>query len=417
MLVGGAGKCPADIAFIGEQPGVEELRQGEPFVGRTSRDFNQKLLPALSLSRHDVWLDNLHGQPAADPHARSKAEKEQDYALLETRLARVKPQLIVTIGAEATRYFLGKDADLDEVHGILWKDPKVEGRMIFPTAHIAAYTPDMQARVSYDFNCLKDVMYGEATEPRALFGDAFPEPTYIEVTDPKWLRCVLTGLSRVYIDTEGHPDRVWSLQFAAQPGTAYLVRMENRPCLQAFMRWLLAERPRVVFHGSLHDLGIMRAILQACDLPVEALYQIRFDDTQIMAYLLQAEPVGLKPNCVRHCGMRMQDYNDVLGDAQIRLSQDYLIKIFDVEQARYRQRQVEARDETNRTPLLGKDGKPKRDKQGHVKFHKTSVLPALPRTDLHKAAERVLRSARPFQLWQDQNEDIKVAAYETEVGR
>ena len=414
-MVGGAGKCPADIAFIGEQPGVEEMRRGEPFVGRTSRDFNQKLLPALSLSRHDVWLDNLHGQPATDPHMRSKAEKDEDYRLMEARLEKVRPRLIVTIGAEATRYFLGKDADLDEVHGILWKDPRVEGRMIFATAHTAAYTPDLQARVSYDFRCLKDVLYGETVEPRALFGDAFPSPTYIDASDPKWIRCVLGGLSRVYIDTEGHPDRVWSLQFAAQPGTAYLIRMDNRPALQAFMRWLLDERPRVVFHGSLHDLGILRAILRTLDMPLEALYDIRFDDTQIMAYLLQAEPVGLKPNCVRHCGMRMQDYNDVLGDAQIRIAQDYLIKVFDHEQAKYRQRQQEEFDTINRTPLLDKEGKPKRTKDGRIKLRKTTVLPALPRTELHKAAERVLRSARPYQLWQDQNEDIKVGAYNVVV--
>ena len=39
---------------------------------------------------------------------------------------------------------------------------------------------------------------------------------------------------------------------------------------------------------------------------------LRFDDTQVMAYLLQQEPLGLKPLCVRHAGMRMQSYDDVL---------------------------------------------------------------------------------------------------------
>lgn len=408
--VPGCGPTPCDIVFCGEKPGEQEAREGEPLVGRTSRDFNKTLLPSLGFSRHDVFLTNLRREYRAKGESYTKEEIAYDLNELREELCEVRPKLVVAIGAEATRYFLGEDADLDEVHGILWQSP-TDPWKVFPTGHIAAYTPEAQARVIYDFQQLRIAMY-EEVEPRRLYDDPFPSPTYLEVTDPRWFVC-LTGTRTIHIDTEGLPGRVWSLQFAVQPGTAYLVRMESRDCMEAFLRWLITERPQVVFHGSLHDFGTMREILLACDLPIDSLYDVVFDDTQIMAYLLQLEPIGLKPNCVRHCGMRMQDYNDVMGDVQTRLAQDYLIKIFDVEQAAYAVRQRQAFDAINATPLLDTNGQPKRRKaDGSIRYRKVSKLPDPPKTRLHKAALRVLGSTRPYALWLDQDEDIQVGGYD-----
>ena len=286
------------------------------------------------------------------------------------------------------------------------------GTVAFPMFNPAAgfRSPETQAQVSYGFGQLALFLQG-AIEPRRLFHDEYPEPVYREITDVAHLLCVLGSSTTIYIDSEGHPDRVWSVQFALKPGVAYLLRMKQTEIMRAFFQWLIGTKPRIVYHGSLHDFGIMRAVMQSLEIPIDALYGIEFDDTQIMAYLLQLEPIGLKPNCVRHAGMVMQSYDEVLGDAQDSLARDYLVGVFDAEQADYEVRQQEAFEEINRTPLLDKLGNPRTTKDGRPKYHRTTVLPGLPRTDLHKAAERVLRSRSPFKLWHDQREDIAVAAY------
>lgn len=410
MRVVGIGPVPCDLVFVGERPGIQEARDGEPFTGRTSRDFNEHLLPSLGLRRDDVFLTNLEREYRAEGQEYSADERTRDHAEFRDELEAVTPRLVVAIGAEATRFMLGSDADLDEVHGILWRDPHHASRLVFPTAHIAAYTPELQARVQYDFAQLHHVLYDDDVQPRTLWDDPYPRPTYLEISDPRWIAS-LTGTTCIHVDTEGIGGRVWSVQFAVHPGTAYMIRATSRDTLLAFFRWVIRDHPRIVYHGSLHDFGIMRELLQSLGIPIDVLYDIEFDDTQIMAYLLQLEPIGLKPNCVRHCNMRMQDYTEVMGDAQILKAQDYLVGIFDKEQAEYAVRQHEAFELINRTPLCDAAGNPKRTKDGGIRYRKTRVLPTPPRTPLHKAADRVLRSARPYQLWLDQTEDIQVGGY------
>lgn len=410
--VPGCGPSDAEIVFCGEYPGAREVMDGEPFVGRTSRDFNKLLLPMVGLQRRDVFLTNLYREyrPKGQSVPYTKEEYEADLDELRGELGALRPKLVVSIGAEATRYFLGSDADLDEVHGILWRSPS-DDWAVFPTAHIAAYTPDQQARVWYDFGQLKAVVQAHTLNPRRMYEDPFPTPTYLDITDAGWVSC-LRGVSHLSIDTEGRPGRGWSVQFCVQPGTAYMVRVASDACLRAFLRWLLAEQPTITFHGSLHDLGIFYDQFRRLGLDVEALYDLRFEDTQVMAYLLQLEPRGLKPNCVRHCGMRMMDYTDVMGDVQAQLAQDYLLTIYDAEQHDYEVRAEAELARINASPLVDAHGHPKRRKDGSIRYHRLTKPPSVPKTRLHKASLRVLSSARSYGLWLDQDEDIQVAGYD-----
>jgi uracil-DNA glycosylase family 4 len=392
--------------FVGEYPGERESDYGEPFVGRTSRDFNKVLLPSLGLKRTDVFLTYLAREFRDDDNPYTPADWERDHAELELEIIDADPKVIVTIGAAATRYFLGDDIDLDDVHGIPWRVESRPGRVIFPTAHIAAYSPDQQARVNYDFNLLKDVVAGN-TAARGLFEDDYPNPTYIEVAEPALLRAMLTGVEHLWMDSEGLPGRPWSFQFAFQPGTSYLVRYANTVCVAELKYALERYRPRITFHSVLHDLSVFRSM----GIDVVAL-GLRFDDTQVKAYLLQQEPLGLKPNATRHCGMRMMSYDEVTGDVANSLAMDYLLNLFDGEEADWADRRQSKMDLINRTPLIDKKtGKAKVNKDGSIRLRRTTVLPTVPKTRLHKSVERCLRSTRPRGLWLDQDEDIHVAAY------
>lgn len=426
-LTDGTGPQPCPYLLVSDYPGKVEAQTGEPLTGRTGDEVNRRL-DGVKLPVREEWrIVNLIRQwNSANEYAHGDVVRDEPELLHE--LTETAPQIIVTLGRWSARYFLG-DIDIDEVQALPWYLPHAwiaghsagiigaERPVIFPIMNPAAgfRSPEVQSQVDFGFREL-GLHFAGKTEPRELFEDAYLNPTYVDVlNDPALVRAMLHEATAIYIDTEGHPGRVWSLQFAFQPGTAYLIRVENVEALTAFFEALLQWKPRITYHGSLHDFGIIRELLVTCRLPVEALYDLKFDDTQIMAYLLQLEPIGLKPNCVRHCNMVMQDYTEVLGDAQLILSQDYLVRIFDIEQEKYVARQHAEFKAINRTPLVDTHGQPKRDKAGKIKMRRTTKLPAVPRTDLHKAALRVLGSATPFALWQDQREDIRVAAYNLEV--
>ena len=64
QTVFGVGSPTARWMFIGEAPGAEEDRQGEPFVGRAGQLLTS-MLKALGLARDDVYIANVLEVPAA----------------------------------------------------------------------------------------------------------------------------------------------------------------------------------------------------------------------------------------------------------------------------------------------------------------------------------------------------------------
>ncbi|HEV2034503.1 MAG TPA: uracil-DNA glycosylase, partial [Candidatus Dormibacteraeota bacterium] len=58
QAVPGVGPCPADILIVGEAPGFNEDRQGEPFVGAAGKLLDT-LLSRIGLSRSDVYITNV----------------------------------------------------------------------------------------------------------------------------------------------------------------------------------------------------------------------------------------------------------------------------------------------------------------------------------------------------------------------
>lgn len=393
--------------LVSDYPGREEATSGRALSGKVGKEVNRYLDGIELPHREEVRVVKLISHWNED-NEYSMADVEADAEEFAAELQSTNPSTIVTLGRWSARHFLG-DVDLDEVHAIPWTVDG--GRVVIPIYNPAAgfRSPEIQSSVAYGFRSLKEYLDGDL-QPRRLWDDAFPKPVYIEVPDAAWLKAALQGLAKVWIDTEGHPRRVWSLQFTTAPGNGYLISAKNKQQIDIFKRFLAGDynngqRPKVVFHGSLHDLSIFPALgIEVNDLD--------FDDTQVMAYLLQLEPRGLKPNCVRHCGMKMQSFDDIMGDAANELAIGYATALFEVEQYDYDERQQFEFEMINQTPLVDKNtGEVKLDKEGNVKYRKTTVLPNVPKTRLHRATERILRSKNPRKLWDDQLPDIQVDAY------
>lgn len=408
MRVDGVGPAPCDICVVGEGPGYAEDRTGKPFVGKTGDELDRFLDGQALPTRRQVFLTNIFREYHGKDYVWTKEDQTRDEPMLIRELQRVLPKTIVTLGRYATRYFLG-EVDMDSTQSLPWYLPETcdaypcppEGVVIFPIVHPAAgmHNPEMSPYVVAGFAALAAYLDGRIA-PRTLFDDPIKDPRYEEILSAQHLTASLSGLtgcSHLSLDTEGWPGNPWSLQYAYAPGTGYLIRANRPDLLQQFQEILRRTRPTLAFHSALHDLGMGRALhIDLSGLP--------FDDSMVMAYLLQLEPQGLKPGCLRHCNMRMSDYTDILGDVSNDLARDYLTWLWDLEQVEY--------DEACQAELIRLQTTPYVDSRGTTHpGRRVRKAPSLPKTPLHRAVSRVLQSKRPRSLWEDQVEDLQVAGY------
>jgi uracil-DNA glycosylase family 4 len=116
QTVFGVGNLAARWMFIGEAPGAEEDRQGEPFVGRAGQLLTS-MLKALGMAREDVYIANvLKCRPPGNRDPRpEEARACRDY--LERQIELVAPTLIVAIGRIAAQNLLGTDTALARLRG------------------------------------------------------------------------------------------------------------------------------------------------------------------------------------------------------------------------------------------------------------------------------------------------------------
>jgi DNA polymerase len=111
QTVFGVGNLQAQWLIVGEAPGAEEDRQGEPFVGRAGQLLNS-MLRAIGLSREEVFIANvLKCRPPGnrDPTANEAAEC---LPYLEQQIALLKPKIMLAVGRIAAQNLLRTDVTL-----------------------------------------------------------------------------------------------------------------------------------------------------------------------------------------------------------------------------------------------------------------------------------------------------------------
>lgn len=116
QTVFGVGNENADWLFIGEAPGADEDRQGEPFVGRAGQLLNAMLF-AMGLKREEVYIANvLKCRPPnnRDPQGEEVARCEP---FLVHQIDLIKPKLIVAMGRFAAHSLLKTEQALSQLRG------------------------------------------------------------------------------------------------------------------------------------------------------------------------------------------------------------------------------------------------------------------------------------------------------------
>lgn len=118
QTVFGVGNTRAEWLVIGEAPGAEEDRQGEPFVGRAGQLLNAMLL-AIGLPREAVFIANiLKCRPPGNRDPRPE-EVARCLPFLQAQVSLLKPKMILVVGRIAAQTLLATDAPLARLRGKL----------------------------------------------------------------------------------------------------------------------------------------------------------------------------------------------------------------------------------------------------------------------------------------------------------
>ena len=115
-VVFGVGDRRARWLVIGEAPGADEDRQGEPFVGRAGQLLNE-MLRAAGLGREQVYIANiLKCRPPEnrDPKPEESASCE---GYLQRQITLVQPGLLLAVGGIAAQTLLREDTPVGQLRG------------------------------------------------------------------------------------------------------------------------------------------------------------------------------------------------------------------------------------------------------------------------------------------------------------
>ena len=116
QTVFGVGNVHADLLVIGEAPGADEDRQGEPFVGRAGQLLNA-MLGAINLPRADVYIANiLKCRPPRNRDPKAE-EAETCTPYLERQIALIEPRVILAVGRIAAQWLLQSDRPIGRLRG------------------------------------------------------------------------------------------------------------------------------------------------------------------------------------------------------------------------------------------------------------------------------------------------------------
>ncbi len=130
-IVFGVGDPNADLMFVGEAPGADEDRQGEPFVGRAGQLLT-KIIEAIELQREQVYIANiLKCRPPQnrDPQPDEVASCEP---FLFQQIEVIRPMIIVALGKYAAQTLLRSTEAISRLRGRFFE---YRGSLLMPTFH------------------------------------------------------------------------------------------------------------------------------------------------------------------------------------------------------------------------------------------------------------------------------------------
>lgn len=157
QTVFGVGDIHAEWMLIGEAPGAEEDRQGEPFVGRAGKLLNAMLL-AIGLQREQVFIANI--LKCRPPNNRDPRPEEvvACAAYLKQQIELIRPKIILALGRIAAQNLLKVDTPIGKMRGRCYEypDPKVPVVVTYHPAYLLR-SPREKRKSWQDLQCAMQI--------------------------------------------------------------------------------------------------------------------------------------------------------------------------------------------------------------------------------------------------------------------
>lgn len=304
-VVPGGGPAPSRVFFVGEEPGETENRKKRAFCGKAGHELDGLYLNECArLPRASVYVTNAVKCRLASNRTPTLHETLTCAAHhLPAELQACKPDLVVLMGATACK-LSDPPVDLDAQHGIPFVGRVLDWQgWIIPTYHPARglhQTTWMTALIE-DFTAIRQFLDDTFVWPV----DEYPDAEF-ELLVGDEVAGVLRRAGRstwAGVDTESDGRRPYSVQFAYESASGYMVMADDQVGLNALRKWLPSQT--IAFHHALADLPVLRELEVWTD-------GTPYECTMQMAYQCGL-PQGLKPLAYRLLGVRMQSFDDLVG--------------------------------------------------------------------------------------------------------
>jgi len=131
--VPGKGNFQSDVIFVGEAPGRNEDKNGEPFVGVAGKKLSIALNEA-GISRDDVYITNIVKCRPPNNRVPNTDERDTCQEYLKQEISIIKPKIICILGNTAFNSILG-GSEITKFRG---KIVRKDNQLYFLTVHPAA---------------------------------------------------------------------------------------------------------------------------------------------------------------------------------------------------------------------------------------------------------------------------------------
>lgn len=133
QVVFGVGDPAAEVLLVGEAPGANEDKQGEPFVGRAGKLLDD-MLQMIGLSRERIYITN--SVKCRPPQNRDPLNTEKDACIgyLRRQVAMMRPKIIVCLGRIAAAELIKPDFKITQEHGQFFEKRGVQMMALYHPA-------------------------------------------------------------------------------------------------------------------------------------------------------------------------------------------------------------------------------------------------------------------------------------------
>lgn len=278
----------ANILFVGEAPGEREHEDGEPFVGQSGELFMQAL-DTIGVSRSEVRLANLcHYRPYNNKFENLLGTQALEDGVKElfAYIERVKPNLVVPLGAWPLRYLTGKKG-IKKWRGSILETPIAQTKVI-PTFHPAAVLRDRGLYPTFKID-LRRILSDSTFRDRQL-------PSRRFIIDPRGLECE-EWVERLCsardlgtdIETVKKSQIILCCGFAPSPEIGVCFIPSHPEGRRAIERILESDARKVFQFGSFDYRQLVDNGYQINDPEAKALDRIYYWDTLIAQHVIAPE--------------------------------------------------------------------------------------------------------------------------------